>query len=191
MAQWNIDSLEFKHFWMVAGPLISLYIITSAYRKSKQPNTFLRRYNSIDVCIFFELWALVISNVTFALLNCPPIKELVPCTIRIWVVLWVGSIAVFNHLPSMLDFCMRMFNPLFYEMHHARSPYNLLFIIVLCTWIPFLSTCVTSQSFYQNADNFTRCDSLKIPIFFNVIGRVALFFLIIFSRLFIIILGVP
>ena len=75
-------------------------------------------------------------------------------------------------------------------MFHSRSPYNHLFIIVLCTWVPLITSYVIGGAFPQNETNPTLCDSLEFDVFFNAMGFSVVFFILVVSRLYIIFIGI-
>ena len=111
----DVTWIELRHVWILAGPVTSALVLRTASLKYHQSNTILRKYESNDVCIFFQFWVHFITNVTFAVLNIPQVEAFVTCTVRKWILLWVASMTFFNNLPSLLDFCMRTNNTHFYQ----------------------------------------------------------------------------
>ena len=75
-------------------------------------------------------------------------------------------------------------------MFHSRSPYNHLLILVLCTWVALITSYTIGGAFPQNETDPTLCDSLQFHVFFNVMGVVVFFLLLVVSRLYIIVIGI-
>ena len=92
-------------------------------------------------------------------------------------------------MPSLLDFCMRTNNTPFYHMFHSRSHYNHLLILVLCTWVPLITSYIIGRSFPQNETDPNLCDSLETSMFLHILGMASLFLLLIISRVYILIMG--
>ena len=116
----DIGDLRLKHAWMLCGPIITGLVLRKAHKKYYMANTILRRYESNDVCIFYQLWVQLIATVTFTVLNIPMVENHTSCNFRKWILLWTTSLIFFSHMPNMLDFCMRTNNTPFYQMFHSR-----------------------------------------------------------------------
>ena len=84
---------------------------------------------------------------------------------------------------------MRTNNTPFYHMFHSRSHYNHLLILVLCTWVPLITSYIFGRSFPQNETDPTICDSLETSMFLCIVCISVLFFLQVVSRLYIVIMG--
>ena len=129
-------NFNFEFISMILGLFLSFGVLIIAYRKYHKQRTIFRYYQSHDICVFYQFIAHASANCLFILINNPPFSLFVTCTIRKWVLIWAQSVFAFSHLPSLLDFCIRTIETPFYVQFHARSPYNLLLTIVLCTWVP-------------------------------------------------------
>ena len=128
----------YSTLWSILGPVMSTTVLVCAYFKAGQPRTMLGKFKSNDACVFYQCWVHLLGNYLFSVLQWPYISENFSCTFRKWTVLWFGVMAFCSHLPSLLDCSIRTNDPSFYELFHSRSPYNLLLMIVLCTWVPLL-----------------------------------------------------
>ena len=94
-----IEALEFKHVWMVVGPVLSGCLLRVAHKKYRQSGTILRTYASNDAAVFFQLWAHFIGNIAFAVVNFPLVGAALSCTVRKWV-------GYFLHISNILRDCV-------------------------------------------------------------------------------------
>ena len=164
--------------WSVMGPLLSTAVLVAAYFKAKQPQTMMGKFKSNDACVFYQCWVHLLGNYVFSVLQWPYISDFFSCTFRKWAVLWFGVMAFCSHLPSLLDCSIRTNDPSFYELFHSRSPYNLLLMIVLCTWVPLLISFHFVDFYPQDPLISTFCNTVQ-SIGFLPRGITSLVFIII------------
>ena len=152
-------------FWKV-GPLaaggMSLFATVTIYAKSKHPRSPIGRYMSSDICVFYQLWVHNICNVIFIAISVPQVHHFFSCNLCKWLVLYFGVINMLSQFPSVLDCTIRTNDTPFYEQFHSVSPYTHLLMIVMCTWVPFLSTLSVKSYYPQNALDPTRCDVIVV-----------------------------
>ena len=160
------------HFWTI-GPVMSagmsIFAVTTVYAKARHPRTPIGRYNSSDLCMFYQLWLHVIANVIFVAFSVPQIHEFLPCFARKWPILYVGVTLLLSQYPCVLDCAIRTNDTPFYEQFHSVSPYTHLLMIVLCTWVPLFATISLSAYFPQNELNSNICEFVadtETPSFF-------------------------
>ena len=112
----ELPDIQFKHVWILTGPLSTIMLLFVAYRKYRHSGSVLNRYDSNDMCIFFHIWTHALGNFAFAIVNFPLMDDVISCTVRKWVVLWIEAMTIFSNLPILLDFCLRTSSTEFYQV---------------------------------------------------------------------------
>ena len=148
---------SFEHVLVLAACCLSIFTIRRLNLKSRGPGTLLGRYNSSDICIYYQAWIHAICNVTLFILSIPIIHDLFPCYLLKWVFLYSIPITLLSHVASMLDCAVRTNDTPFYEQFHSISPYTYMLIIVLCTWVPLFTAMVASNQFPHSEVDPNTC----------------------------------
>ena len=164
--------LTFENVWALAGPVLSLYFIWRVYVKSQSPNRIQGIYRSSDVCVYYQVGVHFICNVLLALMQIPGIHDNLSCDVRKWVITWCIVVTVFSHLPSLLDCFIRIHDTQFYILFHSQSPYNHLFMAVLCSWVPLVVVTSFSVQYPQDENNPTICNYAPLISFASSMGKV-------------------
>ena len=150
--------LTFENVWALAGPVLSLYFIWRVNVKSQSPNRIQGIYRSSDVCVYYQVGVHFICNVLLALMQIPWIHDNLSCDVRKWVMTWCAVVAIFSHLPSLLDCFIRIHDTQFYILFHSQSPYNHLFMAVLCSWVPLILIISATGQYPQDEKNPMVCN---------------------------------
>ena len=159
-----MDSLVQELLWKV-GPasaiVMSLFAVSTMYAKARHPRTPIGRYVSGDLCLFYQVWVHFISNGVFLAFSIPQIYAILSCNVRKWLLFYTAAMTFFSQYPSVLDCAIRTNDTPFYEQFHSQSPYTHLLMIVLCTWVPLISTLTLKQNYPENPLDARICDSVS------------------------------
>ena len=140
------------------GPFVStgmsFFALCIMYLKRRSPRSAFGRYKSADLCLFYQSWVHLISNVVYLLISNPFLHDYMSCDFRKWLVFYFGTITLLSQFPSILDCAIRVNYHLFYEQFHSVSSYTHLLMIVMCTWAPWLTTVAIKDYFHQGGGNF-------------------------------------
>ena len=171
----------YRYIWPILGPFVALGILIVAYYKVFARRTFFRIFNSNDVCVLYQVWIHTVGNVIISIFSIPQLSAIISCNFRPWVLLWCNTMSILSHLPSMLDCGIRTNNTPFYVAYHCRGPYNNLFMVFLCTWVPLIFCHNSRNQFPQNPTHFNVCDPPPSVTFAYAITRGTLMLVLILS----------